>query len=276
MTIDAAGRPPLPTELLDMCVELASGAGDLVRDARHAGMSVATKSTATDLVTEVDTECEQWLTAQIVARRPDDAILGEEGEGRVGTSGVRWLIDPIDGTVNFVLGIPQYAVSIAAEVDGVVVAGAVTSPVSGELFRASRGGGAFFGADRLTGPRDVPLERAVVGTGFGYDVALRTRQAAVAARLLPRIADLRRIGCAALDLCYLAAGRLDAYMEAGLHPWDHAAGALVVTEAGGVVSGLRGRTPSGRLVAAAGAALAPAFFELLESIGADEVGGDTV
>src|SRR6478752_8023928 len=110
MTIDAAGRPPLPTELLDICVVLATGAGDLVRNARHAGMSVATKSTATDLVTEVDTECERWLTAQILARRPDDAILGEEGAGRGGSSGVRWLIDPIDGTVNFVLGIPQYAV----------------------------------------------------------------------------------------------------------------------------------------------------------------------
>jgi myo-inositol-1(or 4)-monophosphatase len=276
MTIDAAGRPPLPTELLDLCVALASGAGDLVRNARHAGMSVATKSTATDLVTEVDTECERWLTAQILARRPDDAILGEEGAGHSGTSGVRWLIDPIDGTVNFVLGIPQYAVSVAAEIDGVIVAGAVTNPVSGEQFRASRGGGAFYGEDRLTGPRDVPLERAVVGTGFGYDVALRTRQAAVAARLLPRIADLRRIGCAALDLCFLAAGRLDAYVEAGLHPWDHAAGGLIVTEAGGVISGLRGREPSGQLFAAAGPTLAPAFFALLESLDADQVGGETV
>ncbi|HEU5265956.1 MAG TPA: inositol monophosphatase family protein, partial [Jatrophihabitans sp.] len=173
MTIDAAGLPPLPTELLDMCVTLAAGAGELVRDARHAGMTVETKSTATDLVTEVDTECERWLTGQILARRPDDAILGEEGAGHSGRSGVRWLIDPIDGTVNFVLGLPQYAVSVAAEVDGVVVAGAVTNPVSGEIYRASLGGGAFRGDQRLTGPRDVPLERAVVATGFGYDVTLR-------------------------------------------------------------------------------------------------------
>ncbi len=275
MTIDAAGRAPLPTELLDMCVSLAAGAADLVRDARHAGMAVDTKSTATDLVTEVDTACERWLTGQILARRPDDAILGEEEAGRGGRSGVRWLVDPIDGTVNFVLGIPHYAVSVAAEVDGVVVAGAVCNPVSGELYRASAGGGAFCGERRLTGPRDVPLERAVVATGFGYEVSLRTRQGAVAAQLLARIGDLRRIGCAALDLCFLAAGRVDAYFEAGLHAWDHAAGALIVTEAGGVVTGLRGRRPSGRMLAAAGAPLAPSFFAQLETLDADEVGGDT-
>jgi myo-inositol-1(or 4)-monophosphatase len=276
VTIDAAGRAPLPTELLDMCVSLATGAADLVRDARHGGMAVDTKSTATDLVTEVDTACERWLTGQILARRPDDAILGEEGAGRGGRSGVRWLVDPIDGTVNFVLGIPHYAVSVAAEVDGVVVAGAVCNPVSGELYRASAGGGAFCGERRLTGPRDVPLERAVVATGFGYAVALRTGQGTVAARLLAHIADLRRLGCAALDLCFLAAGRVDAYFEAGLHAWDHAAGALIATEAGGVVTGLRGRTPSGRMLAAAGASLAPDFFAQLEALDADEVGGDAV
>lgn len=265
-------RDPGSGELLDMCVSLVSGAAVLVRDARRAGMSVATKSTATDLVTDVDTKCEQWLRQQILGRRPDDAILGEETAGSSGSSGVRWLVDPIDGTVNFVLGIPLYAVSVAAEVDGEVVAGAVANPVSGELFRASRGGGAFCGEQRLTGPRAVPLDRAVVGTGFGYDVRLRTGQGAVAARLLGHIADLRRLGCAALDLCFLAAGRLDAYFEAGLHVWDYAAGGLIVAEAGGVVSGLHDRAPSTRLYAAAGPALAPAFFGLLESLGADEAG----
>ncbi|HEU5267294.1 MAG TPA: inositol monophosphatase family protein [Jatrophihabitans sp.] len=265
-------RKPVPDELLDMCVSLVSGAAELVRGARRAGMSVGTKSTATDLVTDVDTRCEQWLREQILTRRPDDAILGEEAAGSTGSSGVRWLVDPIDGTVNFVLGIPLYAVSVAAEVDGEVVAGAVANPVSGELFRASRGGGAFCGDQRLAGPRVIPLERAVVATGFGYDARLRTGQGAVAAQLLARIADIRRLGCAALDLCFLAAGRLDAYFESGLHVWDYAAGGLVVAEAGGVVSGLRGRAPSTRLYAAAGPALAPAFFGLLETLGADEAG----
>ncbi len=233
--------------------------------------SVSAKSTATDLVTEVDRATERWLVEQLAIRRPDDGVLGEEGGGRAGTSGVRWLLDPIDGTVNFVLGLPHYAVSVAAEVDGTVVAGAVCNPVSGETFHARAGGGAYLGDRPLPGPRDVPLARAVIGTGFGYDAAVRARQVAAVAPMLARIADLRRLGAASLELCFLAAGRLDAYFEAGLNPWDHAAGGLVATEAGCVVGGLRGRPPSRRLYAAAGPALAPAFFALLEEVGADTV-----
>jgi myo-inositol-1(or 4)-monophosphatase len=184
---------------------------------------------------------------------------------------VRWVLDPIDGTVNFVLGLPAYAISVAAEVDGTVAAGAVANPVTRETFHARRGGGAYLGGKRLTGPRDVALERAVVGTGFGYDAGRRARQGAVVAALLPRVADIRRLGAAALDLCFVAAGRLDAYFEAGLNPWDHAAGGLVATEAGCLVSGLRGRPPSGTLYAAAGPGLARRFFSLLEEVGADTV-----
>jgi myo-inositol-1(or 4)-monophosphatase len=262
----------LDAELAELATELARGAARLVDERRRVQHDVAAKSTATDLVTEVDTAAERWLVEQLGDRRPDDAVLGEEGGGRPGASGVRWLLDPIDGTVNFVLGIPQYAVSVAAEHDGEVVAAAVCNPVSGETFTARRGGGAYLDGVRLTGPREVSLDRAVVATGFGYDGALRARQVGVVARLLPRVADVRRLGAAALDLCFLAAGRLDAYFEAGLHAWDYAAAGLVAAEAGCLASGLRGRPPSGQLYAAAGPGLAAEFFALLESLGADAVG----
>jgi myo-inositol-1(or 4)-monophosphatase len=270
-TNDPIGTGPTHEELEQLSIALAHGAADVVRKGGNTALAVSAKTTDTDLVTEVDQATERWLIEQLAERRPDDAVLGEEGGGRPGTSGVRWVLDPIDGTVNFVLGIPLYAVSVAAEVDGVVVAGAVCNPVSGELFHARLGGGAYLGDHHLDGPRDVPLHRAVVGTGFGYDAAVRTRQVAAVAPMLPRIADVRRLGAASLDLCFLAAGRLDAYFEAGLNPWDHAAGGLVATEAGCLVSGLRGRPPSQRLYAAAGAALAPSFFAMLEAVDADKV-----
>jgi myo-inositol-1(or 4)-monophosphatase len=258
-------------ELERLAIELAEGAAGLVRTRTGSGLRIGAKSSATDLVTEVDRAAEEWLVEQLMARRPQDAVLGEEGGGRAGTSGVRWVLDPIDGTVNFVLGLPAYAVSVAAEVNGQIVAGAVANPATGETFHARFGGGAFLAGDRLTGPRDVPLARAVVGTGFGYDAARRARQGAVVAVLLPQVGDIRRLGAAALDLCFLGAGRLDAYFEAGLNMWDHAAGGLVAMEAGCVTSGLRGRAPSQRFYAAAGTTLAGDFFELLESVDADEV-----
>jgi len=258
-------------ELEDLAVELALGAAALVRTDRAGGVAVATKSTATDLVTQVDRASEQWLTTRLAQRRPDDAVLGEEGASRTGSSGVRWVLDPIDGTVNFVLGIPQYAVSVAAELDGTVVAGAVCNPASGELFHARLGGGAYLGDERLGARRAVPLDRAVVGTGFGYDRAVRTRQAQVAAQVLARVADVRRLGAAALDLCFLAAGRLDGYFEVGLNPWDYAAGGLVATEAGCVASGLRGRPAAGECYAAAAPELATDLFGLLTELDADAV-----
>jgi myo-inositol-1(or 4)-monophosphatase len=260
-----------PAELGAFAMELATGAADIVR--RHTGehRAVTAKTTLTDLVTVVDRTTEEWLRTSIAARRPDDAILGEEGGGHTGTSGVRWLLDPIDGTVNFVLGLPQYAVSVAAELNGAVVAGAVCNPVSGELFRAVRGDGAYLGEQRLHGPRAVPVSQAVVGTGFGYEAGRRSRQIEVVARLLPQVADIRRLGAASLDLCAVAAGRLDAYFEAGLNPWDYAAGALIAAEAGCAVSGLAGRMPSPAMTAVAGSATAEEFFALLTELGADRV-----
>ena len=278
---DSAVQPapsavPTPAELEALAVELAEGAASLVArlragHVREDDLAVSTKSTATDLVTDVDQATERWLIEQLHTRRPDDAVLGEEGGDRAGNSRVRWVVDPIDGTVNFVLGIPHYAVSVAAEVDGEVVAGAVTNPVTGETFRAHLGGGAYLGEQRLTGPRAVPLERAVVATGFGYDAQARARQIAAVAPLLTRIADIRRLGAASLDLCFLGAGRVDAYFEAALNRWDHAAGGLVAMEAGCVVSGLRGQPPGRHLYAATRPELAGEFFAALESVEADRV-----
>lgn len=276
MTANDKGSEPDVDELHAWCVELATGAAEIVRRGRgdrSAIGAVGTKSSDTDLVTDVDRATERWLRAQILQRRPSDTVLGEEAGTTVGRGGVRWLLDPIDGTVNFVLGLPLYAVSVAAEVAGEVVAGAVVNPVSGEVFHARRAGGAFLGDERLDGPRSVDLPAAVIATGFNYDRGMRTRQIDVAARLLPKIGDVRRLGTAALELCFLAAGRVDGYYEAGLHEWDHAAGALVAAEAGCVVSGLRGRAVSGVMVAAAGPELAAGLFALLEEYGADEVTG---
>jgi myo-inositol-1(or 4)-monophosphatase len=266
------------TELGKYAVHLAQGAAQLIQrtDRRRAGtaleLDLHSKSTSTDLVTVVDRASEQWLIDQITRDRPGDGVLGEEGGERAGTTGVRWVVDPIDGTVNFVLGLPDFSVSVAAELDGQVVAGAVCNPVSGELFHATLGGGAWLGDLRLTGPRDITIERAVIGTGFGYNRELRGRQARVAAELLPRIADIRRLGSAALDLCSVAAGRLDGYFETGLNPWDYGAGALIAAEAGCQVTGLHGAPVSARIAVAAGPALAADLIALLEELGADQVG----
>jgi myo-inositol-1(or 4)-monophosphatase len=251
---------------------LAAGAAEVVRGADpRAAHTIEAKSTSTDLVTAVDKASERWLVDQIKRDRPADGVLGEEGGERRGTSSVRWVLDPIDGTVNFVLGLPQYAVSVAAEVDGQILAGAVCNPATAEMFHAVHGGGAWLDGRRLTGPRHVELARAVIGTGFSYDRARRGRQATVVAELLPRIADIRRQGSAALDLCAVAAGRLDGYFEVGLNLWDYAAGALVASEAGCVVSGVGGGPPSPHLTVAAGAELSADLVAILTELRAESV-----
>ncbi len=205
-------------------------------------------------------------------RRPEDAVLGEEGADRTGSSGIRWLLDPIDGTINFLYGVPQYAVSVAAERDGETLVGCVHNPVSGETFMAVRGAGAWLGSRRLTGTGPASeLDRALLGTGFSYDAGRRAGQGRVLAGILPRVANLRRLGAASLDLCFVAAGRLDAYYEQGLAPWDMAAGVLIAREAGAVVTGLRGRPPGPQMAVAATPAVATELIELLEELGADEL-----
>jgi myo-inositol-1(or 4)-monophosphatase len=260
-------------ELLAVAEELARGAGNLVSRARAVGgaFGVDAKTTPTDLVTEVDRASERWLADRLATLRPDDAVLGEEGVDRPGGSGVRWLVDPIDGTVNFHYGLRPYAVSVAAERGGQVVAGCVHDPTSGETFTAARGGGARLDGRPLGGRWLAPaLDRAVVATGFGYDAGLRGAQGRLLAGVLPRVGNVRRLGSAALDLCYVAAGRLDAYYEHGLKPWDRAAGVLVATEAGARVTGLRGRPP-GAVTVAASPAVADELCTLLEELGADEL-----
>ncbi len=237
--------------------------------AAPAGTVVRAKSTPTDPVTVVDTESEQLVRDLLGRARPGESILGEEGGGAPGRPGVvRWVVDPIDGTVNFVYGIPAYAVSLAAQVDGVSVAGAVADVCSGEVYSAALGCGATVTSGgerrvlRCTGVTELAM--VLTGTGFGYEPRRRAAQAALLARLIPLVRDVRRIGSAALDLCQVAAGRLDAHYEHGLNVWDWAAAALIAAEAGAVVL-----TPSGPagllLVAAPG--VAGEFRETLNALG---------
>jgi myo-inositol-1(or 4)-monophosphatase len=262
-------------DLLALAVEVATAAGELL--VSYTGrVSVAdTKSSPTDVVTEMDRKAEDLIRSRILARRPGDAILGEEeGQtGEAGESGVRWVVDPLDGTVNYLYGLRDWAVSVAAEVSGEVVAGAVLVPRAGELFTATRGGGAYLAgpdggpAARLRIGPGVALDRALVATGFGYRAERRTVQGEVVAALLPQVRDIRRAGSAAVDLCSVAAGRVDAYYERGLNYWDYAAGALIAAEAGAVVAGLRPGTPPGpSLTVAAGPSLFAPLSEALTAL----------
>lgn len=273
---DTAPDPSELRRLADVAASLARSVGAVIRSLREAGVDVAaTKSSITDVVTAADEEAERLLTSGLRELRPDDGILGEEGASISGTTGITWVVDPIDGTVNYLYGLPAYAVSVAATVevagetaDGAAgephgpgdmadgrraVAGAVYLPVTDELFTAWQGGGAQLNGEPLDGPVETALGTALVATGFGYTVERRTEQAEVVRRLIPRVRDIRRIGSAAADLCLLAAGRLDAYYERGLQPWDYAAGALIAREAGALVLGRDEATPPGEplLIAAA-------------------------
>ena len=263
----------LQQELLDIAVEAAALAGALLRDGRPEDLGVAaTKSSSVDVVTEMDLAAEKLITELIADRRPADGLLGEEGASVTGSSGVRWVIDPLDGTVNYLYGLPAWSVSIAAELDGATVVGVVAVPSRGETVRAVRGGGAFLDdgrRDRRLACRPAPpMERALIGTGFGYLRERRVQQAEVARELIPRLRDIRRGGSAAIDLCDVAAGRLDGYYERGLHPWDHAAGVLIASEAGALVGGRPGTAPSGELTVAAAAGLFEPLQQALEELGA--------
>lgn len=260
------------SELLDLARRVAAEAVAHVRALRPEGrVGVAdTKSSPTDLVTAIDRSCEDLIRSRILAARPDDAFVGEEGQDVPGTSGVEWVVDPIDGTVNFVYGIPRYAVAIAARRDGVVEVGVVVNIATGEAYEATAGAGAWRvdGAEpvRLTGPPDVTIAEMLVATGFNYVADVRVHQAAAVGRMLPHVRDIRRIGAAALDLTDLAEGRLDAFVEQGLMPWDHAAAGLIASEAGLVVTGPQG-VPSERLVVVTTAARVDEFMTLVERCG---------
>ncbi|WP_028649316.1 inositol monophosphatase family protein [Nocardiopsis sp. CNT312] len=263
---------PDPESLRDLAVSVAAEAGELAAEGQ-AGITVLdTKSSPTDVVTKMDRAAEELIRTRLLQERPDDAILGEEGGGAPGTSGVRWIVDPIDGTVNYLYGLPDWAVAIAAEVGGRVVAAAVAVPVRGEMFEAVLGAGAYRNREPLRAPAAVPLERALVATGFGYSARRREHQARVLLDVLPRIRDIRRDGSAAVDLTGLAVGRYNAYYERGLNLWDWAAPGLIAAEAGIRVGGPNGGPPSTDLVIAARPELYEDLEVLLAPLAADTDG----
>lgn len=256
-------------ELAQLAAEIAHEAGQLAFQRRRAvaRMAVsATKSTPTDVVTESDTAVENLIRERVHQARPADAVFGEEGGQSVGKSGVVWVVDPIDGTVNYLYGIPHYAVSIAVQVEGVVDVGVVHNPATGETWSAVRGGGAVLDGEPIQVSSCASLSVALVGTGFGYDAGRRSAQAQIVAEVLPVVRDIRRAGVAALDLCAVACGRLDAYYEQGLQPWDSAAGALIAAEAGALVSGLRGAPADESMVVAVTPSIAEDLLALLERL----------
>lgn len=267
--------------LLVLATKVSVAAGRLLIGSGGRPEVVATKSSPTDVVTEADQAAEALIRDLIAEARPGDRILGEEG-GETGSAGgrgggsVRWIVDPLDGTVNYLYGLPDWAVSIAAEVDGTVVAGAVFVPRRDELYSARIGGGAWLssgaldwrGEDtgspvRLACNRDVHLAEALVATGFGYAAGRRQIQGEVLRAVLPRVRDIRRGGSAAVDMCSVASGTVDAYYERGVNVWDIAAGGLIAAEAGAQVTGLHGKPPSSSMTLAAPSPLLGELHDLL-------------
>lgn len=263
-----------PTQLLDLATSIARQAGELAMRRRSEGVTVAaSKSSMTDVVTRADRETEDLIRALLAEARPDDGVLGEEGDSVTGSTGLTWVVDPIDGTVNYLYGIRVYSVSIAV-VEGepdpatwTTHAGVVYNPAMDELFSARVGGGATLNGAAIRVAPQVDLSQALIGTGFGYRAERRVEQAKVLVGLMARIRDIRRIGSAALDLCDVASGRVNGYFERGLNPWDHAAGALIATEAGAHVGGLRGARPSEDFILAAEPGLAVILEQALIECG---------
>jgi len=261
------GGEAAQAELLSLTVALAREAGALLleRFERGGEPALASKTTPTDLVSEADLASERLIRGRLATARPDDAFLGEEGGRKEGSSGLTWVVDPLDGTVNFLFGVPQWCVSIAVRDERGELAGAVFDPCRGELFTATRGGPALLDGAPMPAPvrRCEDLARALVATGFAYDAQVRAAQADVFARLVPRVRDIRRFGSAALDLAWTAAGRYDAYFERTVKPWDIAAGVLVCERAGLVVRELAERDGLPRGVMAAAPPIAGALIELV-------------
>jgi myo-inositol-1(or 4)-monophosphatase len=269
----ARSLPPEPQALVVLARSVAREAADLLL-AKHGQVAVVeVKSSPTDVVTQLDRAAEQLIRDRLLAARPGDAILGEEG-GQTGHGRVRWIVDPLDGTVNYLYGLPDWAVSIAAEVDGEVVAGAVCVPLQRSMYSATLGGGAWLESEWHPGPQqlacnaDVALASALVATGFGYAAEQRAAQGVVTAAVLPQVRDIRRTGSAANDLCSVAAGSVDAYYEQGVHEWDVAAGGLIAREAGAVMGGIGGRPAGEAMTIAADPALFRAMHDLLASLDA--------
>ncbi|MEE9417464.1 MAG: inositol monophosphatase family protein [Acidimicrobiales bacterium] len=263
-----------PAELLALADDLVSAivpklvAAHDQRDNGGPEISFRSKSNDNDIVTEMDEWCERTLVDGLLTARPNDGIVGEEGAAVAGTSGVRWVIDPIDGTTNYLYNLSGYSVSVAAQIDGQTVAAIVADPVRHETYRAVLGDGANLNGATITTSGKASLATTLVGTGFNYEAELRRQQAIALVELLPKVRDIRRIGGAALDICRVASGRLDAYYEAGLSVWDVAAATLIATEAGATYTDIGGRTDRPGTTAVSSAAIHDEFLNLLHSCGA--------
>ncbi len=255
--------------MLALAERVALAAGESLLDGlSRERLTIDTKSTATDLVTEIDRESERLVVEGLLDARPDDGVLGEEGTDIAGTTGVTWVIDPLDGTTNYVYGHPGFSVSIAALVDGEPVVGVVVDPLHDDIFSARRGGGARRNAAPISCATTTDLTHTLVATGFSYRPERRRDQAVVMAALIARVRDVRRMGGAAVDLCSTACGRVDAYYETGLQAWDMAAGTVIAREAGARVGGLDTDDPSSDFLVAAPPALFGPLVELLMQSGA--------
>jgi myo-inositol-1(or 4)-monophosphatase len=249
----------LAIEVLNLAESIALKAGSLLVN-RPSKFDLDEKSGVFDFATQMDHESEKLIVSEILAARPDDGLIGEEGANRESKSGVTWVIDPIDGTVNYLYDIPGWCISIAAKDKDGGLAGVVYSPATQSLWKAHRGGGAFLNGNLIKCNDPVALNRALVGSGFAYDLEKRKIQAALIARLLPEIRDLRRLGACAVDICHVASGSLDAYFEAGVNEWDYAAAGLIATEAGAMISIDKGIWNGEKnMVIVAGPALHPAL-----------------
>lgn len=252
----------------------ADAAATLLLD-RPADLQTESKSTATDSVTIMDKRSEALLVELLLDGREADGILGEEGSDRAGTSGFRWVIDPIDGTVNYLYGLPGWSVCVGLEYKGVPIVGVVAVPTHGVTFFGARGMGAFVQHEgheqpqRLNPSEVTDLAFALTGTGFGYASSRRAGQARVLAHLLPELRDIRRTGSAAVDICWVASGQLDAYFEKGLNPWDFTAAAVIAAEAGVTLAGLHGATPNEDLTLAANPTLFAKLHDRLAALQAD-------
>ncbi|CAB4592130.1 unannotated protein [freshwater metagenome] len=222
-------------QILELALSIARQAGGLLMD-RPASWNLTVKSTAIDIATQMDLASEKLIVEAILTARPDDGIIGEEGAGREGTSGLTWVIDPIDGTVNYFYGLPGWNISIGVKDSEGVLVGVVHAPIINATWHAVRGGGAFLNNVRIECNNPVELDRALIATGFAYEVEDRANQIEIIDQLIPKIRDIRRMGAAATDLSCVASGMVDGYIETGLKEWDLAAGSLIAREAGAVVT----------------------------------------